>query len=74
MKNLTLTVLAVAFAASQPLANAQFGSGIVFDPTQSGHAVTQIENEQRSIRNPVCQSLNFLEPMGNINDSNTLLT
>ena len=24
-----------------------FGSGIVFDPTQAGHAVTQIENEQR---------------------------
>ncbi len=55
MKNLTLTVLAVAFAALQPLANAQFGSGIVFDPTQAGHAVTQIENEQRSIANEVRQ-------------------
>ena len=46
MKKLTLTVLAVGFAALQPFANAQFGSGIVFDPTQAGHAVTQIENEQ----------------------------
>src|SRR5437016_2675911 len=31
MKKLTLTVLAVGFAALQPFANAQFGSGIVFD-------------------------------------------
>src|SRR5579864_7850507 len=55
MKKLTLTVLAVGFAALQPSANAQFGSGIVFDPTQAGHAVTQIENEQRSIANEVRQ-------------------
>jgi hypothetical protein len=55
MKKLTLTVLAVGFAALQPFANAQFGSGIVFDPTQAGHAVTQIENEQRSIANEVRQ-------------------
>src|SRR6201997_5481618 len=55
MKKPTLTVLAVAFAALQPFANAQFGSGIVFDPTQAGHAVTQIENEQRSIANEVRQ-------------------
>ena len=47
MKKLTLTVLAVGFAAAlQPFANAQFGSGIVFDPTQAGHAVTQIKNEE----------------------------
>ena len=46
MKKLTLTVLAVGFAAAlQPFANAQFGSGIVFDPTQAGHAVTQIETK-----------------------------
>src|SRR5208283_315743 len=57
MKKLALTVLAVGFtaAALQPLANAQFGSGVVFDPTQAGHAVTQIENEQRSIANEVRQ-------------------
>ncbi len=29
--------------ALAPLANAQFGSGIVFDPTQSAHAIEQIE-------------------------------
>ena len=55
MKKSTLTVLAVGFAALQPFANAQLGSGIVFDPTQAGHAVTQIENEQRSIANEVRQ-------------------
>jgi hypothetical protein len=38
-KILVATILIVATA---PLARAQFGSGIVFDPTQSGHAVQQI--------------------------------
>jgi hypothetical protein len=33
---------AIAIAASTRVACAQFGSGIVFDPTQSGHAVQQI--------------------------------
>jgi hypothetical protein len=35
-------VAAILIAATAPLARAQFGSGIVFDPTQSGHAVQQI--------------------------------
>src|SRR5271167_414933 len=57
MKELTLTVLAVGLAAAtlQPFANAQFGSGIVFDPTQSAHAVVQIEHEEQSISNQVQQ-------------------
>src|SRR6202050_1124066 len=56
MKKLTLGALAVGLAATlQPAAHAQFGSGIVFDPTQAGHAVTQIENEQRSIANEAQQ-------------------
>src|SRR6202166_2248955 len=56
MKKLTLTVLAVGFAAAlQPSAYAQFGSGIVFDPTQAGHAVTQIEHEEQSIANEARQ-------------------
>ena len=56
MKKLILTALAVGLAAAlQPAAHAQFGSGIVFDPTQAGHAVTQIENEERSIANEVRQ-------------------
>jgi hypothetical protein len=56
MKRLTLTLLAVGYAAVvQPFANAQFGSGIVFDPTQSAHAITQIEHEERSIANEAQQ-------------------
>jgi hypothetical protein len=38
-----MIVAAIVVAATTPLARAQlFGSGIVFDPTQSGHAVQQI--------------------------------
>ncbi|HWG22048.1 MAG TPA: hypothetical protein VG225_16070 [Terracidiphilus sp.] len=37
------TLIAILFATfSATVAQAQFGSGIVFDPTQSGHAVQQI--------------------------------
>jgi hypothetical protein len=56
MRKLLLAALAVGFAAAlQPAAHAQFGSGIVFDPTQAGHAVTQIENEEKSIANEAQQ-------------------
>ena len=49
----TLTFgLGVALA---PFAHAQFGPGVVFDPTQAGHAVTQIRNEEKSIANEVHQ-------------------
>src|ERR1700693_4397944 len=56
MKKLILTALAVGLVtAFQPAAQAQFGSGIVFDPTQAGHAVTQIEHEEQSIANEARQ-------------------
>lgn len=56
MRNPILAVLLLVFATVfQPAANAQFGSGIVFDPTQSGHAITQIEHEERSIANQAQQ-------------------
>jgi len=56
MKKLIFTVLALGFGATlQPIAHAQFGSGVVFDPTQAGHDVTQIENEERSIANEAQQ-------------------
>jgi hypothetical protein len=56
MRKLLLAALAVGFAAAlQPAAHAQFGSGVVFDPTQAGHAVTQIENEGKSIANEARQ-------------------
>ena len=49
---LTITALTIGLAtALQPGAHAQFGSGIVYDPTQSAHAITQIEHEERSISN-----------------------
>ena len=52
MKKLLLTALAIGLAtALPPAAHAQFGSGIVYDPTQSVHAVTQIEHEEQSISN-----------------------
>ena len=56
MKKLIVTALAIGLTmAFQTTAHAQFGSGIVFDPTQAGHAVSQIENEQKSIANEVRQ-------------------
>jgi hypothetical protein len=56
MKNPILAVVLLGIATlMQPAANAQFGSGIVFDPTQSGHAITQIEHEERSIANQAQQ-------------------
>jgi hypothetical protein len=54
MKRLVLTA-ALSLAVVVPRANAQFGSGIVFDPTQSTHAITQIEHEEQSIANQAQQ-------------------
>jgi hypothetical protein len=52
MKKLIVAALTIGLAAAlQPAAQAQFGSGIVYDPTQSAHAITQIEHEERSISN-----------------------
>jgi hypothetical protein len=52
VKKLIVTALTIGLAAAlQPAAQAQFGSGIVYDPTQSAHAITQIEHEERSISN-----------------------
>ena len=56
MKKPIVAALVVGLAtALQPAAHAQFGSGVVFDPTQAGHAVAQIENEERSIANEAQQ-------------------
>ena len=50
MRKMTLISLAIGLAAAfEPIAHAQFGSGIVFDPVQSGHAIVQIENEAQQI-------------------------
>jgi hypothetical protein len=56
VNKLIVTALTVGLAAAMhPDAHAQFGSGIVYDPTQSAHAITQIEHEERSISNQVQQ-------------------
>ena len=47
-KQFFLTALIVSAA---PISYAQFGSGVVYDPTQSTHAVIQIKNEEQSIAN-----------------------
>ena len=56
MRKIPFPALVVGLAAAlQPAAHAQFGSGIVFDPTQSGHAIVQIEHEEQSISNQMQQ-------------------
>lgn len=56
MRKMPLSALVVGLVtALQPAAHAQFGSGIVFDPTQSGHAIVQIEHEEQSISNQMQQ-------------------
>jgi hypothetical protein len=44
------SILAVVLALT-PMAHAQFGSGIVYDPTQSAHALQQIEHEAQELNN-----------------------
>jgi hypothetical protein len=54
MKRFILTVT-LSLCAGALTAHAQFGSGIVFDPTQSGHAIVQIEHEEQSLANEATQ-------------------
>jgi hypothetical protein len=44
---------AIALLAGATAAHAQFGSGIVYDPTQSAHAIEQIEQGQNIFTNSV---------------------
>jgi hypothetical protein len=53
MKRIILTLTAMFSLVT--LAHAQFGSGVVFDPTQSGHAIVQIEHEEQSLANQAQQ-------------------
>ena len=55
MKRTSLTLAAMLSIMPATIAHAQFGSGIVFDPTQSAHAITQIEHEEQSISNQAQQ-------------------
>ena len=56
MRKALLSLFAVGLAGLlQTTAQAQFGSGIVYDPTQSAHAAVQIENEETSLGHEVEQ-------------------
>jgi hypothetical protein len=56
MRKIIVALLSMGLAGLlPPIAHAQFGSGIVFDPTQSGHAIVQIEHEEQSISNQMQQ-------------------
>ena len=44
-----LVIAAFVAVTAAPMTYAQFGSGVVYDPTQATHAVVQIKNEERSI-------------------------
>jgi hypothetical protein len=56
MRKIIISILSIGLAVAwQPVAHAQFGSGIVYDPTQSAHAISQIENEGKSLENQATQ-------------------
>jgi len=74
MKRTSLTLAAMLFILPTTVAHAQFGSGIVYDPTQSAHAITQIEHEERSISNQVQQIENGQQIFSNtVKIANTAL-
>ena len=53
MKHFFLKIALIVSIAAPVAAHAQFGSGVVFDPTQSAHAVQQIEQGQNIFTNSV---------------------
>ena len=53
MKHLFLKIALIVSIVAPVAARAQFGSGVVFDPTQSAHAVQQIEQGQNIFTNSV---------------------
>jgi hypothetical protein len=53
MKHSFLKIALIVSIAAPVAARAQFGSGVVFDPTQSAHAVQQIEQGQNIFTNSV---------------------
>ena len=74
MKCTSLTLAAMLSIIPATMAHAQFGSGIVYDPTQSAHAITQIEHEERSISNQIQQIENGQQIFSNtVKIANTAL-
>ena len=72
MKRIVLTLAAMFSLVTATVAHAQFGSGIVYDPTQSAHAFTQIENEGKSLENQAQQIENGQQIFTNTQTYNTV--
>jgi hypothetical protein len=53
MKHSFLKIALIVSIAAPVAAHAQFGSGVVYDPTQSAHAIQQIEQGQNIFTNSV---------------------
>ena len=53
MKHLFLKIALIVSIVAPVAARAQFGSGICIDPTQSAHAIQQIEQGQNIFTNSV---------------------
>src|SRR5881227_1616001 len=74
MKSKVLIAVFV-FAQLASRAFAQFGGGIVFDPTQSGHAIAQIQQAQQlyttalQTRNEIISTYNLARQMANLPNS-----
>jgi len=74
MKNRILGVVCL-LAFLSPAAVAQFGGGIVFDPTQSGHAIAQIQQAQQlyttalQTRNEIISTYNLARQMASLPNS-----
>src|SRR5208282_2008397 len=54
-KTTSASIFTLALAIAVPAAHAQFGSGIVYDPTQSAHAYQQIIQQGKSLEHEATQ-------------------
>src|SRR5580704_17192507 len=70
-----LTIVCMTLAILPSTAHAQFGNGIVFDPTQSAHAIQQIRQAEQmyttaeQTRTTVISSYNLARQMANLPNS-----
>ena len=70
-----LTIVCMTLAILPSTAHAQFGNGIVFDPTQSAHAIEQIRQAEQmyttaeQTRTTVISSYNLARQMANLPNS-----
>ena len=70
-----LTIAYMTLAILPSTAHAQFGNGIVFDPTQSAHAIQQIRQAEQmyttaeQTRTTVISSYNLARQMANLPNS-----